>query len=126
MPSQERIQYHTATGRDYLAKAWTYLDADDLNQASEKGWGAAAQMIKAAAETRDWSHDGHRQLWQTVNRLSEETGDQDIGGLFSYANSLHINFYDGLMPRELVESYLERVAELVDKLDRLDERQRTR
>ena len=122
MPSQERIQYHTATGSDYLAKAWTYLDADDLNQASEKGWGAAAQMVKAAAEARDWNHDGHRQLWQAVNRLSEETGDQDIGHLFAIASSLHVNFYDGLMPRELVESYIGRVAELVDKLDRLDER----
>ncbi len=122
MPSQERIQYHTATGRDYLAKAWTYLDADDLNQASEKGWGAAAQMVKAAAEARDWEHDGHRKLWEAVSMLVDETGDEDIRNSFGHAHNLHINFYDSLLPRETVDAYLGRVAELVDKLDRLDER----
>ena len=55
-----RAQYHNATGRDFMAKAQAYLAEDDLLQASEKGWGAAAQMVKAAAEMRGWPHKNHR------------------------------------------------------------------
>ena len=50
----QRTQYHDATGREFLARARAYLAEDDLLQASEKGWGAAAQMVKAAAEARGW------------------------------------------------------------------------
>ena len=46
----QRTQYHDATGREFLARARAYLAENDLLQASEKGWGAAAQMVKAAAE----------------------------------------------------------------------------
>ena len=42
--------YYNATGRDFLAEAWRFLAEDDLLQASEKGWGAAAQMVKCIAE----------------------------------------------------------------------------
>ena len=119
MPSQERIEYHTATSRDFMAKAPVYLAADDLVQASEKGWGAAAQMVKAAAEKRGWDHGGHRQLWQAVNRLVDETGDEGIRDVFVDASSLHVNFYEGTLSRNTVTAYLIRVAELVEKLDRL-------
>lgn len=37
--------------REFLAQAWAY-SCDDLPQASEKGWGAAAWMAKAVAESR--------------------------------------------------------------------------
>ena len=39
-------QYYSDTGREFIARARTYLAEDDLLQASEKGWGAAAQMVQ--------------------------------------------------------------------------------
>ncbi len=113
-------QYYSDTGREFLARARTYLAEDDLRQASEKGWGAAAQMVKAAAETRGWRHHVHRDLWRTINRLANETGDERVRDGFNAASTLHTNFYEGWLERETVEANLARVAELVEKLDALD------
>ena len=114
-----RAQYHNDTGRDFLASARTHLAADDLLQASEKGWGAAAQMVKCAAEDRGWIHNGHRQLYLTIDRLADETGDPQLRDLFATASALHANFYDGWMPPKMVESSLGQVVELVGKLEGL-------
>ena len=110
-----RTQYHDATSREFLAKAWRYLAEDDLLQASEKGWGAAAQAVKAVAEARGWSHNGHRQLYTTIDRLVKETGTEDIRAGFSLAGALHTNFYEGWLSREAVESHLDRTADLIEK-----------
>lgn len=114
-----KTRYYNSTGRDFLAKARRYLAEGDLLQASEKGWGAAAQMVKCVAEARGWSHEGHRQLWSAVNRLVEETGDQEVRTAFGLAGALHTNFYEGWLPAETVEDYLARVEALVLKLEAL-------
>ena len=44
----------------FLAEAKQELAAGDLPQASEKGWGATAQTLKAVAEQRGWEHSQHR------------------------------------------------------------------
>lgn len=114
-----KVRYYNSIGRDFLAKARRYLAEDDLLQASEKGWGAAAQMVKCIAEARGWSHEGHRQLWSAVNRLVEETGDPEMRTAFGLAGVLHTNFYEGWLPRENVEHYLAQVEELVLNLENL-------
>ncbi len=45
----EAITDHVNQARDLLAKSREYLTQSDLHQASEKGWGAAAHMVKAVA-----------------------------------------------------------------------------
>ncbi len=112
-----RAEYHNATARHFIAEARDYLAADDLLQASEKGWGAAAQAVKSGAETRGWPHNGHRQLFQAVDRLVAETGDEDIRTAFTYAGALHTNFYEGWLGREAVEAHISQVAVLVEKLE---------
>ena len=114
-----RVDYHSETAGVFLAKAGGYLAEEDLLQASEKGWGAAAQMVKAVAEERGWAHSGHRQLFVAVDRLVEETGDEQLRVAFGLANVLHINFCDGLLPREDVEAYLAHIREFVGRLEAL-------
>ena len=111
-----RTEYHTTTGRRFMAKARDYLADGDLLQASEKGWGAAAQTVKAVAEARGWSHDGHRQLYTAIDRLADATDDRRLRILFRSTNSLHQNFYEGWMTRDAVEDGLRDVEELVNKL----------
>ena len=41
---------------DLLEQARTELAACDVRQASEKGWAAAAQSVKAQSQARDWEH----------------------------------------------------------------------
>ncbi len=114
-----RTEYYSDTSRDFLAKARTYLAEGDLLQASEKGWGAAAQMVKCIAESRGWPHEGHRELWRAVNRLAHETGDREILTSFGLAGFLHTNFYEGWLTHEAVESHLSKVEELLGKLEGL-------
>ena len=62
----------------FLEKAFRELEEGDLLQASEKGWGAAAQMVKAVAQERGWEHDSHRRLFNVLGRLALEAGDQEL------------------------------------------------
>ena len=107
------------TSRELLAKAREALDQDDLLQASEKGWGAAAHMVKGVAEKRGWPHNGHRELYQIVNRLAQEASNPQLRALFSIGSSLHANFYELWMPREMVEEDLRQVGEFVTRLEEL-------
>ena len=105
--------------RRFLEQARRELGEGDLAQASEKGWGAASQMVKAVAESRGWEHEPHRMLLRAVNGLVEEQGDMELGKLFAMARYLHENFYEGHMDATLVASGLEDMARLVDKLEAL-------
>lgn len=111
-----RTEYHAATGLHFMEKARVCLADDDLLQASEKGWGAAAQAVKAIAEARGWRHKAHVELYRVIDRLAQETGDRELVDLFGAAGNLHVNFYEGWLTRRMVEQYLTRVEELLDKL----------
>lgn len=108
-------QYQQASDR-FLAQARRELTAGDLAQASEKGWGATTQMLKAIAEQRGWEHNRHRHYHRAANRLRSETGDGDIFRLFAVASALHENFYENDIEPSLVAESLDDVAALLDKL----------
>lgn len=111
-----RADYHVDTASQFLAKARIYLAEEDLLQASEKGWGAAARMVKAVAETRGWPHHGHYELWRVIDRLVDETGDEELRTIFKLASGLHINFYEGWLAREAIEQDLPQIDDLVERL----------
>ena len=110
---------YTGADREFMAKAFEELAQGDLRQASEKGWAAAAQMVKGVAQHRGWEHNGHAYLFEVVRRLVEEPQDPQVGTLFHVANSLHTNFYENWLPEELVRSGLDNVNELVGTLEQL-------
>ena len=108
--------------RRLLDQARSELEDGDVRQASEKGWGAAAQMVKAIAEQRGWRHRGHGQLFEAVAVVAAETGDSDIDRLFELASGLHTNFYEdwygaGRVQRGLadVESFLNKLEPLISR-----------
>ena len=110
--------YRTAS-RTLLAQGFAELAAGDTRQASEKGWGATAQMLKSIAEKRGWEHKGHRLIRRAASRLADETGDAEIRRLYRVADSLHINFYEDLDTVADVAAGLEDVRRLLDKLEPL-------
>lgn len=114
MPS--RAQFYRDTSILYQSRAQSYLAQNDLLQASEKGWGAAALRIKNVAERRRWRHREHSDLRRVVDRLATETGAPELLDLFKAANELHRNFYEGWMSRARVSSRLDDVAELGRRL----------
>lgn len=110
--------YRTAS-RQLLAQGRAELDAGDVRQASEKGWGAAAQMVKALAEQRGWQRRNHAALFDVISYLVSETRDHEIRRLFHVANALHINFYENWDNAKNVSSALEDVGRFLDKLEPL-------
>ena len=110
---------HSVTSRELLIKAEETLAQDDLLQASEKGWGAADHMAKGLAEKRGWQHNGHRELYQVVNRVAQESGDRAVRILFNSASALHSNFYENWMPKEMIEDSLTQARDFLQKLEDL-------
>ena len=112
-----RAEEYVVTSKELLAKGRRALVEGDLLQASEKGWGAAAHMVKGIAERKGWRHNGHRQLYQVVNGLAKEAGNEELRSLFDSASALHSNFYEGWMPAEMIDNSLGRVEELLTTLE---------
>ena len=110
--------YQQASER-FLAQARAELSDGDLAQASEKGWGAAAQMVEAIAEQRGWRHRSHALLFEAVDALADEAGDQDIARLFDVASALHVNFYENWRSATNISRGLDDVETLIGKLSPL-------
>jgi len=102
----------------YLEEAQALLSKGDYVQASEKFWGAAAEIVKAVAANRGMKLKSHGELHGFVTRLKKELGAPELTRLFGTAATLHQNFYENWLPPETVIDYGEAVKELVDKLSR--------
>ena len=114
-----RTEEYATMSREMLEKGQQALVQEDLVQASEKLWGAAAQMVESVAERRGWDHRGHRELFKAIGRIANESGDASFRDLFHVANSLHSNFYEHWMSTDFVELGLDRVEQLISKLEAL-------
>ncbi len=114
-----KSSYYREQADVYWQQALEELDKGDLRQASEKGWGAASQMVKAVAEVRELRHDGHALLWAVVDTFR----DPQLRADFGLASALHINFYEGWLSESLVSQYLEGVGSFMRALDETELRQ---
>ena len=110
--------YHEAS-MTLLAQANAELAAGDVRQASGKGWSAAAQVVKAAAEQRGWPHQSHAALYRAIDRLVVETNDESISNLFHIASALHQNFYENWDSAENVARALKAIRLFIEKLSPL-------
>ena len=107
---------YAAQSRIFLRQAYEELEQGDLHQASEKGWGAAAQIVKAVAEEQGLEHGGHVELYAVVRHLRTEFGIDNLMALFQTAGHLHFNFYEGVLDGDEVSDSLNRVSEFVDHM----------
>ena len=79
--------------RLFLARAREYLAGDDLHQAAEKGWGAAAWMAKAVAEAQGWQYKRHDEFFTVMRQAQALSRDVQLRNLGYVANALHGFFY---------------------------------
>ena len=114
-----QVKTYQDASRALLAQARAELGQGDTRQASEKGWGAAAQMLKSIAEQRGWAHCGYRHIRQVSTRLVQETGDREIERLYRVASDLHTNFYEDVDSADEVSLGLDDIQTLLDKLEPL-------
>ena len=111
-----QVQMYRDASRTLLVQGFAELEQGDTRQASEKGWGATAQMLKSIAQHRGWEHRGHRLVRRVASRLADETGDAEIRRLYRVASDLHTNFYEGADTAADVKAGLDDVQRLLDKL----------
>jgi hypothetical protein len=109
-------RYMALNGK-YLADADRLLAEGDFVQASEKYWGAAAQIVKAIAERRGWRHSSHRDLRSAVSQLYRETGEEVLLSLFSDAEALHRNFYENELDGDVVRVYATHIHDFIERLE---------
>ena len=100
-----------------IGEADGYLRRRNNIQASEKGWGAAAQALKAIAERRGWNHHTHGLIMDIVNQVAEEQGRPDLVAMFGRAQALHTNFYENWLDFDTIGIYLNAVKTLLAELD---------
>ena len=107
---------HEQTAREFLAASDREFEAGDLLQASEKLWGAASHAVMAAALQREWPCNSHRAMNNAVQKIAQETGDNQLTLQFSVAEKFHINFYHNAVPDFQVENDRPTVHEFVDRM----------
>ena len=78
-------QTYKEASRVLLSQEERELAQGDARQALEKGWGAAAQMVKSVAARRGWERRNHAALYNVIARLVSEAGDDEIRRLFAVA-----------------------------------------
>ena len=120
----ETIEDYRLQSREFLERSRRYLADDDLHQASEKGWGAAAWMAKAVATAQGWQYDKHEHFGEVLYLARQLTGDHQLTALRRTANELHGNFYQRkrFLHSEDIASSLDEVATLLNLLEPLTER----
>ena len=115
--------------REFLIKARDYLAQDDLHQASEKGWGAAAWMAKAVAEAQGWEYTTHNHFNVVLNNVADvligrgNPGYSRINELSGIAQNLHQYFYTRrqFLNDGVIGTNLGNVEELLGVLEPLTE-----
>jgi hypothetical protein len=113
---EDWLELHLKLSEKYLKEAEDFLAKGDYVQASEKAWGAAAQMVKAVAAREGRVLRSHRELHEYVAELSKKMGDREVIRLWLAASSLRQNFYENRLPGEAVKSAVEDVKVFVEKL----------
>lgn len=116
---ETRVEIHLKLSEKYMKDAEDFLSKKDYVQASEKAWGAAAQIVKALAAKEGKELRGHASLWEYVDELAERLGEIELRHLWGRANNLHQNFYENWMPAREVELAVNDVKSFVEKLRKL-------
>lgn len=115
-PNGQEPNKYAEMSRWCIGEAENYLRLRNNIQASEKGWGAAAQALKAIAEERGWNHGGRRRIVDVAQQEADEQNRQDLISLFGVAQALHINFYEDWLDSDTVSIYLHDVKKLLPEL----------
>jgi hypothetical protein len=119
----DEIVDYSRQAREFLVKSRQYLAEDDLHQAAEKGWGAAAWMAKAVADAQGWQYERHAQFNVIMYQAQDLSGDDRLDDLRGNANELHGFFYTRklFLRADVIGRGLDRMTALLDILEPLTE-----
>jgi hypothetical protein len=123
--SETTVEECVAQALEFLAHSEAEFETGDTRQGAEKLYGAACQVVMAAAKQRGWAFRSHRDNKNTATRLSDEYGDRLLSLGFTAAERFHIHFYHGDMEdyeidaiRPDVSAYVRHMATLIEEYDK--------
>ena len=118
--SADTIAYHQERSWHFLDLVNDELARGELEEASNKVWGAAAHAIKAVAERRGWEHHAHNLLERAVFRLvHEEHAPRDLLIQYITASAYHQRFCGGPPEAAYIEAGKELIAQFIATLESL-------
>ena len=118
-PGVATVEDRVHISRRFIHQAPEELERGDRLQATEKIWGALAQMLKAHGQQRGWFNlGGHRTVGHIARQLTDEYDDRRILTAYVAADNGHRNFYDNEMSPPEIEGIIEVVASVLPQLER--------
>ncbi len=119
LAQKSRVARYKKLNGKFLKDAEELLEKGDVVQASEKFWGATAEIVKAYASSERIKTRTHNDLWQVVIDLDKEHPSLDLLKDFNQAGYLHSNFYEDELRPEAVSAAGEAVKDFAAKIERL-------
>ena len=117
-PGAASVEDRVQISRRLIQQARGELDKGDRLQATEKVWGALAQMLKAHGQQRGWMNlGGHRTVGHIARQLDAEYDDLRISDAYVAADNGHRNFYDNEMSPPEIAGIIATVANVLPDLE---------
>jgi len=110
---QNKAKEYMKASEELLAEARKELEKDNVRQAAEKVWGAAALAVKAYAYWKNGKRlTSHGQLWEYKRKIESELGEW-AGDAWARAVEMHVCFYENWCNKDDVEKALKSIKKLV-------------
>jgi len=119
MAATSRAEHYKRLNGKFLRDADELLKKSDVVQASEKFWGAAAEIVKVYAAKKGLKVRTHADLWQIVIALDKQRPRLGLHEEFLTASYLHTNFYEDELLPESVRAAGDVVRRFIGKMERL-------
>ena len=117
-PGSAAVEDRVQISRRFIRQAREELERGDRLQATEKAWGALAQLFKAHGQQRGWLNMGsHRTVGRIAQQLAAEYNDLNIINAYIAADNGHRNFYDNEMGPPEIEDIITVVARVLPQLE---------
>ena len=118
MPT-EAVTDHIELARKFLERSKAYLKDNDLHQASEKGWGAAAHIVKAVAAVNNWKYESHDEFESIIVNARQKYRHPSLLRMAHAAEALHRNYYRRglLLNSEAIEEEIQEVETMIKALE---------
>ena len=117
-PGSATVEDRVQISRRLIGQAREELERGDRLQATEKVWGALAQMLKAHGQQRGWMNLGsHRTVSHIAQHLDAEYPEIPVSRAYVAADNGHRNFYDNEMSPPEIEDIITVVARVLPELE---------
>ncbi len=118
-PGFATVEDRVQISRRLIQQARDELEKGDRLQATEKVWGALAQMLKAHGQQRGWMNlGGHRTVGHIARQLDDEYDEIAVLRSYVAADNGHRNFYDNEMSPPEITDIIATVADMLPDLER--------